>query len=723
MIDARATLMLIDDERFNINVLRHLLEPHYGIMVARNGPEALTRLAATPHLPDLILLDIMMPDMDGYEVLRRLKADPLTADIPVIFVSAMDSVTDESRGLAMGAADYVTKPIMPELLQRRIATQLMVGKQRDLHALMQTITDTTGEGIVITDSKGIIVEVNPAYEQLMGYTRDEVIGKRSNATKSGRHDASFYQAMWQCLHETGQWSGEIWDRRKNGDIFPKQLSIRTVRNASGHVTHYVGVFLDLSHQKASEARLAQLSFHDPLTGLANRVLFRNRLEQALTTPVHQHRHTGLLLLNLDRFKWINDTFGYPAGDALLTETGGRLTLACGVLSGTTRHTVCRLGGDEFAIVLADMATPEDLCRLVVALVDILARPCVIQEQTIPLAASIGITLAPGDGQDFETLTRNADLAMDAAKTTPRTAANIDTSIYRFFTADLETRHRQRIAMEQDLRTALAQNHFRLVYQPKIDLRDHTIHAAECLIRWAHPEQGMISPATFIPLAEETGLVVHVGTWVLRTACQQMQQWRRTDPESSLATLRLAVNLSAQQFQDPHLLSSILSILRDTGLPPDALELEITESVIVADIDQTVATMKTMKDAGLTLAIDDFGTGYSSLNYLKRFPIDTLKIDQSFVRELTECSDDAAIVRAIISLANALGLEVVAEGVETVEQYAFLAHLQCEQIQGYYFSRPLSAEAFATFVRQHETTPHPELSLPVLTQKNCSEGDD
>ena len=536
------------------------------------------------------------------------------------------------------------------------------------------IIDSANEAIVVTDLGGVIVDINPAYERITGYTRDEIIGATPAKLKSDRHDKAFYQAMWQAIGTDGCWEGEVWDRRKNGEVFPKWLSINALYNTQGQATHYVGTFSDISEKKKAEENLLNLAYYDPLTHLPNRSHFRERLMHDLATAARRGDKLALLFIDLDRFKYVNDTYGHAAGDRLLSIVAERLKQRL-----REEDTIARLGGDEFTVILTGLKTTDSVPLTAQQIVDILYEPITLHDQEVRVGGSVGIAVYPDDGSDYETLSKKADMAMYQAKAEGR-------NTYQFFSSDINRYITERLSLEADLHKALENQQFEVHYQPKYHVNEQRISGVEALLRWRHPQRGNISPADFIPIAEDSGLIVPIGLQVLEQACTQMARWQHDYGRD----ISVAVNLSARQFQQKNLVNDIEAVLHRTGLSPHLLELEITESTLMESIDRAVATMERLRALGLSLAIDDFGTGYSSLNYLKRFPINTLKIDKSFIRDLTSDSNDAAIVRAIIALARTMDLKVVAEGVETQEQLNYLSAHGCNQLQGFLLSHPLSA---------------------------------
>lgn len=549
--------------------------------------------------------------------------------------------------------------------------------------LSAIVFENTAEGVMITDCTGRIISANKAFSEITGYGQEELIGKTGSILKSGRHDEQFYAAMWGEIRVSGHWQGEIWNRRKNGDTYPEWLTISAVKDEHGEVTHYVGVFSDISALKESESKLDHLAHHDPLTGLPNRLLLNARTEHSLSRARRNNSLLAILFLDLDHFKNINDTLGHPVGDLLLQETAQRL-VACV----REEDTVSRLGGDEFTILLEDLSDSRFASTIAQKINTSLLEKFVLQGHEVFISCSIGISIFPNDGNDVTTLFKNADSALYRAKDQGR-------NNYQYYTDELTTRALERLRMETNLRHALERNELVVHYQPQVDLYSGNIIGMEALLRWNHPEIGLIPPANFIPLAEETGLIIPIGEWVLRTACACLKAWL----DEGLPKIRVAVNLSSRQFNQKDLAEIIASVLHDTGLPPECLELELTESLIMHDAENTIIILEKIKALGVQFSIDDFGTGYSSLSYLKRFPIDRIKIDQSFVRNITSEPKDAAVSQAIISMSHSLNLKTVAEGVETAEQQEFLRSRDCDEIQGFHFSRPVPEQEMKRLLKE------------------------
>jgi len=534
------------------------------------------------------------------------------------------------------------------------------------------IFEGSNDGIIIINTQGNITDVNKAFTTITGYKKEEVVGKNPNVMKSVKHDKALFRKMSKALHETGSWSGEVFDRRKNGELYPKWLSNYAVKNDHNEITHYVTIFTDITLRKETENKLKQLAHYDPLTGLPNRTHFIERLKWAIDVAKRNNKQTALMFLDLDRFKVINDTLGHHAGDLLLVEVARRLEKCVrGV------DTVSRLAGDEFTVILTSINNPEEAALVARKILHALSFPVCLETRNVFISTSIGITTFPIDGKNVSQLIKNADTAMYHAKELGR-------NNYQFFCAFMNQKVLDELEMETNLRNALTNGEFLLHYQPKIDLITSKIIGVEVLIRWKHPELGFISPAKFIPHAEKTDLIIAVGDWVLYTACKQSIQWQI----DGVPPIRISVNLSGMQLKRNDQVENVAKILTETGLAPYLLELELTEGVVMENAEATISTLNKFKEMGIKLSIDDFGTGYSSLSYLKRFPIDTLKIDQSFVKDITTNPDDEAIASTIIAMAHNLRLNVIAEGVENKEQLDLLRNKGCDEVQGYYFSRPV-----------------------------------
>ncbi|WP_350580029.1 phosphodiesterase DibA [Pseudomonas sp. HY2-MNA-CIBAN-0224] len=536
------------------------------------------------------------------------------------------------------------------------------------------VFDCTREGVLVTDRTGAIVHVNRALVEITGYTVEEVLGKRPNMFKSGHHDLEFYQGVFKSLQETGDWHGEIWNRRKNGEIYPQWQTVRAITDEKGQLTHYVAVFTDISAIKKSQTDLARLVHHDPLTDLPNRLLFTDRTEQALTSAQRHKTGCALLMIDLDHFKIINDSLGHNVGDLLLKAVSGRLQRVFG-----KGYTVARLGGDEFAVLIENCSNASRAEVLAQQVLEAMKAAFEVTSHQLFVSASVGISVFPGDALNAEQLLRNADSALFKAKSAGREG-------YALYTEELTVHALNRIEVASDLRRALEQQELRVYYQPVHDLKTSRLIGVEALVRWEHPLRGLVPPGEFIPIAERTGLIAEIDAWVLEQACWQMCQWQSAGVHLSF----VAVNISSRLFARPELYTLVSTVLTDSGLDPALLELEVTESAVMEDSQGALEQMHRLRALGLRLAIDDFGTGFSSLLRLKQLPVQKLKIDQGFVAGLPEDNDDVAIVRAVIALSQSMGLQVHAEGIEHIEQAQFLLDFKCDLGQGYWFGRPVPA---------------------------------
>ena len=793
--------LIVDDERFMRSILREALEEGgYAVEEAECGAGALERVKSSP--PDIVLLDVVMPGLDGFAVCRILRQLPEGENLPVLMVTGLDDSETINRAYTVGATHYITKPINPAQLRHHVryilrsarlydrlrqkesrlaqaqrlarmgnwewdpqsdrmrfseeaarilclppggpepCLDIFLGRvhpddrertAREIRSVLadkppsdfdhrlllregtvslmhsqaellpgvngtgprvagtiQDITDRkkveeklllagkvfdhSSEMIAITDPQGDILDVNPAFCRMTGYGREEAVGGSMRLLKSGRHGAGFYRDMWISLGRAGQWHGELWDRRKNGEIFPALVSINAVRDGQGETTHYVSTARDISRRRETERRLRYLANFDLLTDLPNRILFYDRLQQALA---YSARHPGcdsVLFFDLDNFREINATLGLRAGDEALQIVAGRL-LSCIRQS----DTAARLGSDEFAVILRKLSRSDDATLVAQRILDVLAAPLFLEGREVYLTASIGIALHPNDGKKAGILVKKAETAMDFAKQEGKNR-------YQFFADKMNVRTRERLTLKAGLRRGLEREEFFLHYQPEFDSHSGEVSGLEALARWQHPELGLIPPLEFIPLAEETGLIVPLGETVLRQACAQNRAWQ----DRGFSPFRVAVNLSAYQFRQGDLVQTVKEVLLDIGLDSRWLELEITESAIMQDMERSIEVLKSFKEMGVRLALDDFGTGYSSLSYLRRFPVDSLKIDYCFVKNIFVNPQDAAIVKAIIAMAHSLKMSVIAEGVETEEQRVFLREQGCDLVQGYLAGMPQPA---------------------------------
>ncbi|MYN19621.1 EAL domain-containing protein [Rugamonas sp. FT107W] len=718
----KGEVLIVEDTPASLKLLSDLLtEAGYYVRQAPNGELALWTAQSRP--PELILLDVRMPGIDGFEVCRRLKASPELSQVPVIFLSAQHDTDDKVRGFALGAVDFIAKPFQAEeilartdahvrlgraqqalaaeraLLEERVAERttelaaLAASLEKEVEQrraneefmrLSSQVFEATQDAIVVTDRDGRIVATNPAFTQISGYSADEVVGQSVALLHAGEPDAKSFELMAQSIVKTGHWSGEVLARRKSGDTYPGLLSASVVRDEQGQVINHVAVFMDLTERKAEQHLIDFLSNHDALTGLPNRLLARQRFEQTLATAKREHRCVAVMCLDLDRFKSINDSYGHDVGDKALQ-------VVSKFLNETVREgdIVTRQGGDEFQIIVPDDVQLGATMALAQKILAGLRRELVIDGQQIMVTSSIGIAVSLTDGDSFDELVRNGDTALFRAK-------EIGRDNYAFFTERMDAEIRDKLAIQGQLRGAIARDEFEVHYQPQMCLKTGAMLGAEALLRWDNVVLGKVPPNRFIPLAEEYGLVNSIGEWVLESVCAQIKVWH----DQGLGDIKVSVNLAAGQFANDATVPYVESTLRKFGIAPEHLGLEITEGTVMGDPDKAVAALRRLKDIGVSISLDDFGTGYSSLSYLKRFPIDVLKIDKSFVDDVTTNANDAAIALSVISLAHNLNMRVIAEGVETREQVRFLTERGCDEMQGYFFSRPLNGEAFTALLREH-----------------------
>lgn len=819
---------------------RYLLETlltaqQHDVVTVTNGEDALQAIEQHPF--DLIVSDILMPELDGFELCYQVKTDPVLSKIPFVFYSATYTQPDDIRfALSLGADRFLIKPTEPEQLLVEIeavmarAQELGVAKcqldehaflvghakritkklstthlQRDTarHKLEQTevdladarrllgllvdhssdavlVADAGGqllsinpslrtllkqertpqslaellppdrcqallallqadaiatphdfyevlsigeasvfitalavqyqgqlallvmlrnlqgyanfhnqsliehhvlknltEGVVITDSENRIIAINPAFTRITGYTEQEALGKNPKILKSGSQNLAFYRRMWSTLLTEGHWQGEVWNRRKNGDLYPEWLFLSIVRDPADNILFHVGIFNDVSAHEEARRHIEHLAHHDPLTDTPNRTLLRYKLNDALEQASRGLHKVGLLFLDVDRFKTINDSLGHHVGDEVIKIVSKRLRASM-----RQADTVGRQGGDEFVLVLAELSERDSVERIADKILRAIAEPSLIDGQEVNVTCSIGIALYPDDGQDDATLIKNADAALYKAKAEGR-------NNYQFYCTDMNLMAEDRLTMENALHHAINRGELRLVYQPQFRLDDGALVGCEVLVRWRNVELGDVPPSVFIPIAEETGRINIIGDWILRSACRQAGIWR----QAGLPDITYAVNLSAIQFRKPSLIEDISGILEEMALPAEQLELELTEGILMREAHNTLETLRRLKDMGIELSIDDFGTGYSNLAYLNRFSVNKLKIDQSFVQGLPDNANDIAIVQAIIQMAHSLGLIVIAEGVETEAQRDVLIDLGCNWVQGYLYSKPLDVDQF------------------------------
>lgn len=688
-------LLLVEDHDPDAQlIVRHL--EHSGIEVSAlrvDSADAL-RAALDEGGWSAVLCDYALPGFGADEALALVRARG--DELPFIVVSGTVSSTQATALMELGAHDYVLKDDLvrlgPALVRelreaaerraRRIAENDLRRKKARLR-LWNQVVESLDEGIVVTDLEGNIVDCNPSFERITGYAREEVMGRNPRLLKSARHDGAYYETLWHTLITTGTWSGEIWNRRKNGEIYPEALTINSVRGPDGLPQNYVAVFSDLSKQKQDEAQLDFLTHHDTLTGLPNRQLFKDRLAQAIERARSRRSQAAVLLLDVDRFKRINDSLGQAAGDALLKIVAGRIRRCLEQPGNLARH-----GSDEFLVMLPEFEDADAIAAIAHAILEEVSRPVELADTRVVVSASMGIAVFPDDAQDAESLLECAEAARAPIR-------HGNHNRMHFFTSGMDAKARRWMAVESELRHAIEREELQLHYQPLVCVRDGRIRTVEALVRWNSPSLGWVSPAEFIPVAEDSGLILALGDWVLETACRQVCAWNDT----GLPPVRVAVNVSAHQIASGHLPERIRDTLQRNGLSPEQLEIELTESTMMADTEHSAAQVARISRMGVSVALDDFGTGYSSLAYLSRFALSKLKIDRSFVNGLTEDPKSQVLVDATVGLARALGLRVVAEGVETEAQRELLMAAGCDALQGYLLSRPVAPAALGSLIHR------------------------
>ncbi|MDH4225817.1 MAG: EAL domain-containing protein [Deltaproteobacteria bacterium] len=629
------------------------------------------------HRDDLpMMLDTLHATFSGQNELR-LKCriyTPLGLTKKVIIRGKNLPVSPGGSSRLLGTVQDITE-------QSRMEEKLMISTKMFLNS---------NDAIMLTGADSTILDVNPAFSQITGFSKSEAIGKKPSLLKSGHHDDYFYKQMWTNLNKNGQWEGEIWDRRKNGEIYPKWLTIHVVKNLKNEPRNYIAMFSDRSSEKMAEQNLRKLSHFDMLTGLPNFNLFRELFEQSILHSNRKKTLLAVLFLDLDNFKAVNETLGHTAGDELLAAAARRIKECL-----REGDPVCRLGGDDFHILMTELSNVNHPAELAGKLQEAFAKPFELAGREIFSTISTGIAVFPQDGEDAEQLFKQAGNALQQAKKNGG-------SQYRFANHAMLAKAQERLNLKNSLRHAMEHNELFLHFQPKLALKTNHITSLEVLLRWNKPDEGMIPPDRFIPLAEESGLIIPLGEWILWEACKQMKAWEI----SGMPPMRAAVNLSGKQLSGVDVPKLVEGVLSRTGLAPRHLELELTESSLMENADHSIHMLNALREMGVELSIDDFGTGYSSLSYLKKFPINSLKIDKSFVNDITTNSDDAAIASTIIAMGHTLNLNIIAEGVETREQLVFLNREGCDYIQGYVISRPVSALEYAEFIKARHPSPTP-----------------
>ncbi len=621
-------------------------------------------------------------------------------DVPLLRTALIEHMRGRTDGYAVeyrmrhAAGHWIWVEDRGRAVERDSAGRVlrMLGTRRDITArktrdeeqrVAATVFEAASEGIVILDTDSRILAVNRAFTTVTGYGREELLGQSVGRLIHGSDARRQYRLISLELERSGSWEGELMETRKNGELYPQWLQLSMIRDAQGRVSHTVGFFIDLTSRREAEERLRYLSNYDDLTGLANRTLFKERLHQAGQRARQSGQSLALLHINLDRFKILNDSIGHELADQLLRQMSRRLAQTI-----PEAETLARLSGDEFAVLLDSYGNLSSLARLASRVLSKLRLPIIVGDQELVVSASIGISLLPDNAREISTLLSQANMALQHAK-------HLGGNTFQFYTDNLQACTLERLQLENQLRKGIEEGQLEVFYQPKLCLADDSLRSAEALVRWRHPELGLVPPGDFIGLAEETGLIDTLGEFVLRQACQQARAWQL----EGLAQIRVSVNISAQQLRQGSLVSLVRQVLDETGLSARLLELELTESLLLENVEAVISTFQQLRSLGILLAIDDFGTGYSSLSYLKRFPVHYVKIDQTFIRDIATNSEDAAITRAIIAMAHGLELKVVAEGVETQAQMDFLKAQQCDELQGYLISRPVPAQVFTQLLRE------------------------
>ncbi|MDP1653844.1 MAG: EAL domain-containing protein [Rhodocyclaceae bacterium] len=692
-MQAPIRVLHIEDSPYDRELVQHALahaDGEFVLTAACNRAQFETALRSGNF--DCVLSDFNILGFTGLEVFDAVRAAQPT--LPVVILTGTGSEELAVAALKRGVADYILKS--PQHIRRLPATLRHVVEQTRLAAdlarqqaqtaLAAKVFEASGEGILITDAKMNILAVNPYFCEVTGYRPDEIVGRNSRLLKSDAHDEHFYQTMWDSTVTTGSWRGEIINRRKDGTLCTEWLSISTVKDAAGAISHYVGHFSDVAERRVMDERLHHLTQYDALTDLPNRTLLVDRLDQALSNAARFDRAVAVMTIDIARFRSVNDSFGYRTGDQVLIETAHRL--ADLVRSGDT---VARSGADDFALILANLEHDEDVIVLAQRILDSIALPLDVGDRQLSISANIGIGLYPKDGVEAEALLKASDIALDRSR-------QAGSGTFRFFAKAMDADAALRLQMESDLRKAFEHDELQLHYQPQISLMNGRICGYEALLRWRHPELGQISPARFIPLAEEIGLIDRIGAWVINQACRQNKAWL----DAGFPLLPMAVNVSARQFQTSDLVEIVTAALADSDLPGAGLELEITESAFLDDLSHVVKILDRIKELGVLLALDDFGTGYSSLSHLSSLPFDKIKIDQSFIRDITSNPTNAAIVNATIAMGRSLNMTVLAEGVENEAQLEFLRSRQCEAMQGWLFSKALPADQLGALIKAGNT---------------------
>lgn len=674
--------LVVDDVPAALRLLTTSLRADFRVRAACSGDDAWNQITSRKDVPDALVFDVHTHGCGGMEFLRRLRSDPKFDDMVVIVLAANDSTRDHLDALESGADDFVSRTVIGPILRERILRACRRATDRRLVRLASHIFENAQEALLVTDSRNRIVAANPAFSKQTGYSLEEIVGSNPRLLASGRTSEEEYRVMWSALTERGRWSGEMWDRRKDGTLYPRAVNISLVRRRDGSVDYHVAGFADVSALHETRQQIKYAAQHDTLTGLPNKEFLQLRLGEIVHASKKAGEYVVIMFVNLDRFKLVIDNLGHAIGDTMLVDVA-RCLKACV----REDDLVARFSGDEFVVVIhgnegaaAASAVTSDIQRA-------LKRPFRVGAKNLRVAASIGVAIFPDDGQDPNSLLRAAATALHVAK-----AENSGSVSY--FKPHMLVKFHHDLELESQLQEAIERGQLMLHFQPQIALASATVCGAEALLRWHHPELGQVAPSVFVPLAEKTSQILSLGKWVLREACRLGQSWLR----GGLSLPSLAINVSWRQLQTEDFFESIRHILEETSFPAERLELEVTESTLASATNVIAQRLRELRDVGVKISLDDFGTGYSSLSQLRELPLDQLKIDAAFVRDISNVSPrGGAIAAATIAMAHNLGFEVLAEGVETTHQLAFLSRLNCDCVQGYLFSRPLAADDFKEYV--------------------------
>lgn len=665
------TVLCVEDEDDVREELAQFLQRRVKTLyLASNGKDGFALF--TEHRPDIVVTDILMPVLNGLDMSKEIKA--LSPDTPIIITTAFNETDFFLRAIELGIDKYVLKPVKARKFIGSLQEIAWLLKAKRELKLSAAVFNASTEGITVTDADNKIIAVNPAFLRISGYSSEEVIGRNPNVLSSGRQDRAFYQALWHELKTKRFWQGEIWNRRKSGEIYPEWLNINVVTDEEDKVLFHVAVFSDITARKQAEQKLYHLAHYDPLTKLPNRTLLQDRLQQAIAQAErHKNPKLALLFIDLDRFKLVNDTHGHMVGDLLLQEVASRLKATV-----RSSDTVSRIGGDEFVILLPELDNADDAAAVAKHIIESLIKPFLLHDKDVHIGSSIGISLYPDDGGDVTTLMKTADAAMYTVKEAGR-------NHYRFFHAEMNARLIEKVALENALRNALQHQQFELHYQPLFDLKTNKVEAVEALLLWHHPDGRIRLAQEFVPLAEETGLIFPLSEWMLSTALTEI----KTLQVQNSKPLKLAINISGKQLAASNFASQLSTLLLEQQFDPQCLELELAESVLLNASETDLGVLKQLHDLGVAIVINDFGFGYASLLHLNCLPIDRLKIDRSFVINSLSDNDNFTAIAAITAMAKSLSLKVTIGDLESAKQMEFIKDQMDLQVQGQHFCPPMS----------------------------------